>query len=260
MKSLGSYTVSALAAVLTLVANNALADSHEKPNRTLIGSSGSQRVQLLEVFSSEGCSSCPPADAWVSSLARRAELWKSFIPVVYHVDYWNDLGWKDPWSSPEMTARQRALASHWPEEKVYTPAMIVDGSHWVGWRKADHPTNPAPKTGIEISLYRTGPSMVSVNLKNLSPNHTYRVRIAELGMGLSSKVTRGENADRILKHDFVLLNWSNQDLKAVSKSAESEVSFRLEKQPDAQNRLSIAAWIEDEQNPSALQATGGPLL
>ena len=226
-----------------------------KSDRVLIGSSGTKRVQLLEVFSSEGCSSCPPADQWVSNLAHRADLWKNFVPVVYHVDYWNNLGWKDQWSSPEMTARQRSLASRWPEEAVYTPAMIVDGQQWLGWRRADQPNVPGPNSGIEISLYKTGASTVAVTVKGQKPGHQYRLRIAELGMSRVSKVTRGENSGQELKHDFVLLNWSSQGLK----SGESEVTFHLEKAPGPSEKLSLAAWIEDEQNPAALQATGGPL-
>src|SRR5271154_7473575 len=74
--------------------------------RTLIASSGTSRVQLLELYSSESCSGCPPADAWVSELKEKSDLWKHVVPVVFHVDYWNYLGWKDGLSSDTMTKRQ----------------------------------------------------------------------------------------------------------------------------------------------------------
>ena len=70
-------------------------------------SSGENNTPLLELFTSEGCSSCPPAEEWLSRQSKSPELWKRFVPVAFHVDYWNYLGWTDPYSSPEWSARQR---------------------------------------------------------------------------------------------------------------------------------------------------------
>jgi len=75
--------------------------------------SGPQRVALLEVYTSEGCSSCPPAESWLSEFKNQARLWKEIVPVAFHVDYWDGLGWKDRFAKEEYTSRQRAYSENW---------------------------------------------------------------------------------------------------------------------------------------------------
>ena len=75
--------------------------------------SGAKKVQLLELFTSEGCSSCPPAEASLGRLVNDPRLWHEFVPVAFHVDYWDRLGWKDPFASAEWTKRQRLYAANW---------------------------------------------------------------------------------------------------------------------------------------------------
>src|SRR6202020_1540486 len=72
--------------------------------------SGPQRVALLEVYTSEGCSSCPPAESWLSELKGSQGLWNEFVPVAFHVDYWNNLGWKDRFSDKQYTERKKSYA------------------------------------------------------------------------------------------------------------------------------------------------------
>src|SRR5690348_2850331 len=95
--------------------------------------SGPQQVPLLELYTSEGCSSCPPAEAWLSRLKDDPGLWKAFVPVAYHVDYWNRLGWNDRYSSPQWTERQSRYAALWSSQSVYTPAFVLNGNEWRNW-------------------------------------------------------------------------------------------------------------------------------
>jgi len=89
--------------------------------------SGPQQTALIELYTSEGCSSCPPAESWMSRLKDSPGLWKQFVPIAFHVDYWDRLGWRDRFSSQRWTERQRRYASLWQSESVYTPAVVVNG-------------------------------------------------------------------------------------------------------------------------------------
>src|SRR6478672_1752441 len=92
--------------------------------------SGPQKVHLIELFTSEGCSSCPPAEAWLSKLKTNARLWKDFVPVAFHVDYWDNLGWPDRFAAKPWTERQRTYATAWNTTTVYTPEFVLDGREW----------------------------------------------------------------------------------------------------------------------------------
>ena len=89
-----------------------------------------EQTSLLELFTSEGCSSCPPAETWLSGLKAAPGLWKEFVPVAFHVDYWDYLGWRDPWGAKTFSLRQHAYAKTWRIDSVYTPAFILNGKEW----------------------------------------------------------------------------------------------------------------------------------
>src|SRR5438552_12328276 len=95
--------------------------------------SGDMQTTLIELFTSEGCSSCPPADAWISQLKESPDLWKKIVPIAFHVDYWNNLGWRDRFAKPEFTARQRWYVAAWRGDSVYTPGFVVNGREWRSW-------------------------------------------------------------------------------------------------------------------------------
>ena len=111
--------------ILGFVAKNKSHSEHMEPARV----TGSyQTVVLLELFTSEGCSSCPPADELLPELAK---LDSNIIPLSFHVDYWNRLGWTDPFSSSENSERQRIYADFWKLESVYTPELVINGEYEV---------------------------------------------------------------------------------------------------------------------------------
>ena len=97
--------------------------------------SGIDRIHLIELFTSEGCSSCPPAEAYINSLKSHKDLFKTFIPISFHVSYWDYLGHKDSFSLSEFTKRQRRYAAEWEKSGVYTPGFVLDGKEWKNFNK-----------------------------------------------------------------------------------------------------------------------------
>src|SRR6184192_562919 len=121
--------------------------------------SGAKKVQVLELYTSEGCSSCPPAEASLSRLLNDSRLWRDFVPVAFHVDYWDRLGWKDPFASVEWTKRQQTYAENWKSETVYTPAFVLNGREW---RSANVPSANDNAPGV-LKIARRGYDIVVVN-------------------------------------------------------------------------------------------------
>jgi hypothetical protein len=97
---------------------------------TWVLASDVERTTLIELYTSEGCSSCPPAASWLSNLKQQPDLWQAFILVTFHVDYWDDIGWLDPFAKPEHAQRQRLHQRQGNSRSVYTPGFIVDGKKW----------------------------------------------------------------------------------------------------------------------------------
>ena len=222
----------------------------------LVAASGNKRVQLLELYSSESCSSCPPADKWIATLKDDAELWKKVVPLVFHVDYWNDLGWKDGLSSNSMTKRQQDIAQTWATPAVYTPAFVINGREWRGWSSGSLPTNSS-SAEFSLEIFEDQYGDFSVTVKSLGVKSSPKplvVRIAKLGMSLNQQVTSGENSGKILNHNFAVLKWDAQTLSSGSGT----VVFHLGKET-GQNKTAIAAWIETPGKPVPLQAAGGYL-
>jgi hypothetical protein len=170
---------------------------------------------LVELFTSEGCSSCPPADKLLSDLDQNQQVQGAqVIALSEHVDYWNRLGWKDPFSSPDFSRRQAAYAQALGLEDFYTPQMIVDGrTEFVGSKRAaalEAITRAArtSKATINLATKSSAPRSIIVtvqvdNVPDISRGDTAEVMLAVTENGLLSKVSRGENSGRELPHSAV---------------------------------------------------------
>ncbi len=153
---------------------------------------------VVELFTSEGCSSSPPADALLNDIARQPRV----FALAFHVDYWNYLGWTDPFSKPDFTRRQEAYAT----TRLYTPQMIVNGSEeFVGsdWSRATRAIDTAlkrPATGEVKLRWRDG--TVEYEVTGAPAGSILNLALVE--SGLIQKVPRGENDGRTLRHDNVV--------------------------------------------------------
>ncbi|MEX2201465.1 MAG: DUF1223 domain-containing protein [Dongiaceae bacterium] len=158
---------------------------------------------VIELYTSQGCSSCPPADAYLGELAQRRDV----LALAFHVDYWNYIGWADPFSSPEATARQRAYARFLNERAIYTPQMVVDGAaHEVGSNRA------AVAAAIKAAALQPKTSLLLVNDDSggyrivigeaedadASPDEPAIVWLVEYDQTHVTSVKRGENTGKTL--------------------------------------------------------------
>src|SRR6516165_5227160 len=168
--------------------------------------SGETQTSLIELFTSEGCSSCPPAERWLSAFKLHPDLWKKTVPVAFHVDYWDRLGWRDRFAKPEFTARQQRYAAAWGGDSVYTPGFVVNGKEWRDWFGG----NGMPITSTKVGVLRVSVGDDGKVSATFAPDtmqaRPLALNVALLGNDLESDVKRGENSGRKLRHDFVVLD------------------------------------------------------
>ena len=219
----------------------------------LVFESGPKKVQLLELFTSEGCSSCPPAEASLGRLVNDPRLWHEFVPVAFHVDYWDRLGWKDPFASAEWTKRQRLYAANWNAESVYTPAFVLNGREW---QNASVPAvNNGGTPGVLKATVRSDHTVV-INFEPANGSaREFDVYLAYLGFGININVRAGENNGRKLLHDFVVLSLDHQ--KLASSPQEFYLPSSAPEITNRPNRTALAAWITSAGDITPLQVTGG---
>jgi hypothetical protein len=211
--------------------------------------SKSSGTHLLELYTSEGCSSCPPAEAWLGKLKSDDRLWQDFVPVAFHVDYWDRLGWKDRFAQPEWTQRQRAYANQWRNSSVYTPGFVLDGREWQDWSgKLSFPTRE--NAGL-LTASGNG-NLVAITFQPAGKFTGGSAHVAWLGFNLSSNIEAGENAGRSLRHDFVVLRHA-----AAPLLRDGNGFWKVELRSRSVDRETgaIACWIETDGVP--IQATGG---
>ena len=193
-----------------------------------------QNTPLLELYTSEGCSSCPPADRWFSELKSHPDLWTKFVPIAFHVPYWDYIGHKDRFADERANQRQRNHAKRLNSRNVYTPEMFLAGDEWRTWRFIDPVKVNSLEKNTELTIWKNkdGSYSAESNQKNVT------IHIAQLVFGESTSPKLGENAGKKLEHDFVIKQWKQDSLK-----------------PEDANKSAIVAWVEDK-NGKPLQATG----
>ena len=219
--------------------------------------SAPEQTALLELYTSEGCSSCPPAEAWLSGLQYSPRLWKDFAPVAFHVDYWNSLGWKDAWSDGEFSERQRSYAALWHAENIYTPQYVLNGKEWRNWFGGKSgPKSDGEKVGV-LTVTATGTNRW---LATFAPEKDftarYEIHAAMLAGGIISAVRAGENSGRELRHDFAVVNLVRIGMVTSDGVAKGRFIFPASKIAAGKNSA-LAVWITRSDELEPVQATGG---
>ncbi len=216
--------------------------------------SGPHQVSLLELYTSEGCSSCPPADQMFTQLKSSPDLWKKVVPVAFHVDYWNSPAWMDRMSDAQFTRRQKDYIRQWQGQTSYTPMLVFNGTEF---RRGTISEKPQFNVGY-LKLIKTTPGSFEVTFvpKDRLNQKDWMIHIALLGFGISSYVTAGENAGQTLKHDFAVLAFASK--KVELDKGKLRTSFKLEADRLLQaSQMGIAAWVTLENDLRPVQAVGG---
>jgi len=219
--------------------------------------SGETRCSLIELFTSEGCSSCPPAEAWVSGLRADAGLWKGFVPVVFHVDYWDNLGWPDRFAEREFTERQRRYAAAWGGDSVYTPGFVLTGGVWGEGGGGAGRAGGGGRSGVlRVTLRDAGHAEVSFTAGTDGVKPT-QVEVALLGGGVVSDVLRGENKGRKLRHDFIVVGLAKGALAPVAGDGRRFTAVVALPEKTVVAPVAVAAWVSSGDGTGVVQATGG---
>ncbi len=212
--------------------------------------SGPAQTRLIELFTSEGCSSCPPAERWLNQLKDHEGLWRDFVPVAWHVDYWDRLGWPDRFATQEFTDRQHLYRAVWEATNVYTPCFVLDGGEWRE-RFLRKPPKPADEQGVLHVEVSGGRCRVSFAPK-FDLNLKYEAHAALLGAGITTQVKAGENRGAALRHEFVALATA----RAKLRDGAGEMTLPKGDQPGVPRRA-LAVWITRQGSTEVLQAAGG---
>ena len=221
--------------------------------------SGPQTAALVELYSSEGCSSCPPADQRLNALRKEAGAASLIVPLALHVTYWDQIGWTDPLAQAQFDARQAELLRHQPRHVAYTPQFFVGGMELRSWdtqlpaaiRRINATAAP-----VNISLSATplqGGKLLLEADASAPDGHTGgQLYVAISGSGIVSTVLRGENRGATLHHDAAVRLWLGPLALAQGRARlRREIKLPVSWRPD---QLQVVAFVQRADSSAILQA------
>ena len=216
--------------------------------------SAATQTPVVELYTSEGCSSCPPADRWASSLKG-----KGLVVQAFHVGYWDYIGWVDRFAAPAYTQRQRDIANRNRQRNVYTPQAVVDGQDWSEWHAGGGlPASIQPEkiAKVAIRVQQLGADQFEASVTPL-PSVPGALRWSAYWTltehGHNSKVQSGENAGEVLKHDFVVRQYTPAGDYDSRDGAAQKLLFRsIAATPGHPRQINLVVF--DPRTGSTLQA------
>ena len=226
----------------------------------IVVSSGDKQTAVVELYTSEGCSSCPSADKWLSRLVKIPKDEIDVLALAFHVDYWNYLGWKDRFSSADYTSRQRQLGANNRQNTIYTPEFFVNGQEARGTsnildkiRQANQRQAPLALK-LKVSRDKTGLLLELDAPADRDTVGQVHHRFLVYENNLSTDVKRGENSGEVLKHEQVVRYMSE------AKNLQPENRHRIAIDPDwhPQN-IGVAVLVTSPGNQHYLQALHTPV-
>lgn len=211
---------------------------------------------LVELFTSQGCSSCPPAEDWLNGDGMTLFQKGKIIPLAFHVDYWDYLGWKDPFSSPQNTQLQKNYADLWNSRSIYTPQIVVQGkTGFVGSddERARGEIQRAKGETFPLSLrVQSLPTAVQVTLSSF-PSPKADIWVVLFQNGCVTKVERGENRGRTLIENFVVRQWER-----IDGDSQGNRTVRFQVPPEVEPKtLGVVAFLKD---PSTFEVSSAKCI
>ncbi len=229
--------------------------------------SGPKTAALVELYTSEGCSSCPPADKQLSTLRQTLDPQAEVVPLSLHVDYWDYIGWKDPYAQPAFGQRHRALVTANQHKTVYTPHFFVSGGEVREWRgtlrdevRRINAQPAAAEIRLKTRLTPQGTLAISADASRTSPGDAAQLYVALAEDGLVSRVARGENGGTTLSHNAVVRQWLGPIRLSDSSTGSASLQRELTLDPGwNRKRLSLVAFVQQEGSARVLQALATPV-
>ena len=216
-------------------------------------SSSENKVTVIELYTSQGCSSCPSADDWLNKLKDHPGLFKTFIPLAFHVTYWDFLGWSDLYGKSAYDKRQKEYSSKiWKKNSVYTPQFIIDSKEYRKWFKnRNFPRLQNTYAGVIKANLNKNNIKISYNNKNMDLNKNVFVNIAVLENNLNVFVKKGENKNKKLEHNFVVQDFFSFKSKIINGKLKIDLDFKI----DNIKNKALVVFISDEKG-NQIQALG----
>lgn len=224
--------------------------------------SGPQTTPLVELYTSEGCDSCPPADRWLSAQFPKAALPATPIALAFHVDYWDRLGWVDRFASQQWTERQYDAVRAHKDAFAYTPQFMLQGHDFAAWRRGgaqaalDAAARRPARAHLELSATQDGQvvrASVTGGVAEAGVAKTASIVIAYADSGLVSDVKAGENRGVRLTHDHVVR------ALAKGRAGALEASATFTRPTEAGSAPTLVAFVQDAVTNDVLQAVALPL-
>ncbi|MGV6852922.1 MAG: DUF1223 domain-containing protein [bacterium] len=205
------------------------------------------KTVLLQLFTSQGCSSCPPAERWLSRLKDQPGLWDQFIPIALHVDYWDYIGWKDPFAQKQFDQMQYQYKRKGRIRQVYTPGFVLDG-HEFRTAYSQDLLLPSSEPGFKLSV------LVNADKLTIQYEDTRQLlyHVAIIEMDVKTRITAGENNGLHARQDFVVI--AHESFVADAGQINRQLPL-ISGSSNAQRGLVV--WVSSPKDPQPLQATGG---
>lgn len=228
--------------------------------------SGPQRLPVLELYTSEGCDSCPPADRWLSTLSAQGHAPRRLLALAFHVDYWDYLGWKDPYAQARFSERQRDANRRNKARVVYTPQLLLNGADY---RRGivdsafdrDIARLSGPPAGAQISITAsTSEDSVTLSARIAATNGSdaaAQAFVAVYENNLVSDVAAGENRGKKLRHDFVVRELYGPFALTTATPLRINQFIRRDSRWKSAD-LHIAVFVQEAATGASLQALSLP--